>query len=81
MGMLRILSSRGDDCVVWDVPQAAAGDPEALAAVQEAERVFLESRALGATALKVERGQIPARIDVFDPAAEQIVMIPRVIGG
>jgi hypothetical protein len=81
MGMLRVLSLRGDDCVVWDVTQATAGIPEAVAAVQDAERIFAESWARGATALKVAKGQLPARIDAFDPAAEQIVLVSRVMGG
>jgi hypothetical protein len=81
MGMLRVMSRRGDDRVVWDVKQAEVGDPEALAAVREAERIFAEERARGGTAFKVEPGQAPTRIDQFDQTAEQIVMVPRVVGG
>lgn len=81
MGMLRVMSRRGDDRVVWDVRQVEVGDPEALAAVREAERIFSEQRARGATAFKVEKSGAPVRVDQFDPTAEQIVMIPRVVGG
>ena len=35
----------------------------------------------GATAFKVETGQGPVRIDQFDQTAEQIVIVPRVVGG
>jgi hypothetical protein len=79
--MLRVMSRRGDDRVMWDVRQVEVGDPEAVAAVEEAERIFAEQRARGATAFKVEKGQAPAKIDQFDQTAEQIVLIPRVVGG
>ena len=49
--------------------------------VKEAERLFYELRARGATAFKVDAGQAAERMDVFDPHAEQIVVIPRVAGG
>lgn len=81
MGMLRVMSRRGDDRVMWDVRQVEVGDPEAVAAVEEAERIFAEQRARGATAFKVEKGQAPVKIDQFDQTAEQIVLIPRVVGG
>ena len=81
MGMLRVLSRRGDDRVTWDVDQVQVGDPEAVAAVREAERIFAEQRMKGATAFKVRPGQGPVRIDQFDETAEQIVLVPRVVGG
>jgi hypothetical protein len=56
-------------------------DPEAVAAVREAERIFQEQRERGATAFRIAQGQAPVRVDQFDPAADQIVMIPRVVGG
>jgi hypothetical protein len=75
------MSRRGDDRVMWDVMQVEVGDPEAVAAVREAERIFNEQRARGATAFKVEGASAPVRIDQFDQTAEQIVMVPRVVGG
>jgi len=81
MGMLRVLSRRGDDRVVWDLEQAEVGELDAIAAVEEAERIFAAERERGATAFKVEAGKAPARIDVFDKTSEQIVMVPRVVGG
>ncbi len=81
MGMLRVMSRRGDDKVAWDVVKAEVGDPEAIAAVREAERIFAQERARGATAFKVETGQPPQRIEQFDQTAEQILMVPRVVGG
>ena len=42
---------------------------------------FEEQRARGATAVRVRPGQPAERIQRFDPNAEEIVMIPRVVGG
>ena len=74
MGALRVMSRRGDDVAVWDAQRVELGDPEALAAVREAERIFAEQRSRGATAMKITPGQPPVRIDQFNPSAEQIVM-------
>jgi len=81
MGMLRVMSRNGDDRVVWDVKKAEVGDLDAQQAVREAERIFATERARGATAFKVETGKPPMRLDSFDQTAEQIVMVPRVVGG
>ncbi len=81
MGMLRVLSQRGDDTVTWNSEKAEQGDPEAVAAVREAERIFAETRARGGTAYVVGRERPPVQIEQFDPQADQIVMVPRVIGG
>jgi len=81
VGMLRVMSRRGDDRVTWDEQKALAGDAEASAAVREAERIFAQERAKGATAFRVEPGKPTQRIEHFDPTAEQIVMVPRVVGG
>ncbi len=81
MGMLRVMSRRGDDRITWDEQKVLAGDPEATAAIREAERIFAQERAKGATAFRVEPGKPTQRIDQFDHTAEQIVMVPRVVGG
>jgi hypothetical protein len=81
MGMLRVLSRNGDDRYVWNESAVHTGDPEAIAAIAEAERIFREERAKGSTALRVAPGRPAERIDEFDPEAEQIMMVPRVIGG
>lgn len=81
MGMLRVLSRLGDERIEWNDQSAANGDREALAAVREAERIFAAQRAKGSMAFHIEAGRAPARLDEFDPAAEQIVIIPRVVGG
>lgn len=81
MGMLRVMSRRGDDRLSWDGQKVLAGDSEAIAAVREAERIFAQERAKGATAFRVEPGKPVERIEHFDSTAEQIVMVPRVVGG
>lgn len=81
MANLRVLSWRGDTKVSYDVESAAAGDVDQIAAVEEAERIFREERARGATAFNVRPGQPATRIDTFDPTADQIVMVPRIAGG
>jgi len=75
------MSWRGDSSYEWDPKRVAIGDPESEAAVREAERIFREERARGSTAFRVMPGALGEKIDVFDPNAEQIVMIPRVAGG
>jgi len=81
VGMLRVMSRRGDDRVNWDQQKVLAGDLEAMAAVREAERIFAQERAKGATAFRVEPGKPIQRIETFDETAEQIVLVPRVVGG
>jgi hypothetical protein len=82
MGILRMLSARsGDDQTTWDAAASEAGYVEARAAVQAAERIFAASQARGAIAIKVSAGKLPERIERFDATAEQIILIPRVVGG
>ena len=79
--MLRVMSRRGDDRLTWDEQKVLEGNSEALAAVQEADRIFAEQRRKGATAFLTKAGQAAQRIEEFDATAEQIIMIPRVVGG
>lgn len=81
MGMMRIISKHGDDRLHWDAQAALANDAEAAAAVREAERIFARERAGGATAFRVEEGKPIVRLERFDSEAEQIVLVPRVVGG
>src|SRR5437588_10301327 len=81
VGMLRVMSRRGDDRVSWDEQKVIAGDPEATAAVREAERIFALERAKGSTAFRIDPGKPAQRIEQFDRPAEQIVLVPRVVGG
>lgn len=85
MAILRILSQHGDTSVEWDATAVrsgdAAADAAADAAVREAERIFAQQRARGATAFRLLPGRPAERLDSFDPQAEHIVLVPRVAGG
>jgi hypothetical protein len=81
MARMRVLCAGGDRIVEWDGKQVEARDAEALAAVAEAERIFEEQRRRGAAGFKLWPNRPAERIDRFDPAAEQIVVVPRIIGG
>lgn len=81
MGVLRVLSHHGDDRYQWTYPAVLESDEAAAEAIREAERIFAEQRAQGSTAVRVAPGKPAERIDSFDPAAQEIVMIPRVVGG
>ena len=81
MAILRVLSSAGDDSYEWDATGVQIGDAAAMAAVREAERIFAEQRARGATAFRIWPGRPAERLDRFDPQAEHVVLVPRVAGG
>lgn len=82
MNKLRIMSAQGHEEVVWDPKAVEAGDPEALAAVAEAERIVAAAMARGQIVFKVEApGQPAERIERFDRTAKQTIVIPRVAGG
>ena len=81
MGMLRVISKRGDERMLWNEQDALAGDPEAIAAIREAERIFADERARGATAFRLDPGKPVERLEQFDPQAEQIILVPKVVGG
>ena len=72
MGMLRIISKRGDERLRWNGQDALAGDVEALAAIREAERIFARERARGATAFRVEPGKPVERLEQFDAQVSQL---------
>lgn len=81
MGILRVMSRNGDDHVAWDMQRVEAGDPEALAAVREAESIFRQQRERGATAFRSENSQAFVRMDEFDQTVGHIVIVPPVVGG
>ncbi|MCW5848644.1 MAG: hypothetical protein KIT87_00910 [Anaerolineae bacterium] len=80
MSVLHLLSKQGDVRVEWDVQKAESGDPEALAAIAEAERILEEARQGGGTAFAVRNGEAEV-LDKFDRTAEKIVVAPRIVGG
>jgi len=81
LATLSVLSARGDTRVTWNPELAASGQAEALAAIQEAERIFRQERARGSAAFRVTPDEPAVRIDQFDPQAEEIIIVPRMAGG
>jgi len=81
MAILTVLSSYGDQHVTWDPDGVTARDPEALAAIAEAEAIFAREQSRGSSAFKVAPGVPAERVDVFDRTADEIVIIPRMAGG
>jgi hypothetical protein len=81
MATLYVLSSRGDRRVTWAPEHVEAGDPEARAAIAEAEAIFARELSRGSSAFKVAPGEPAERIDTFDKTADEIVIIPRMAGG
>lgn len=81
MNVLRILSHLGDSAISWDAERVASGEADALAAVQEAERIFASQRAHGATAFRAIPGHPAVRIEQFDVEASEIIIVPRIAGG
>jgi hypothetical protein len=74
MGLLRVLCGRGDVKIGWELDEAEA--------VREAERIFRENAARGYAAFRVDAGVAGAvRIDAFDPTAQEIIQVPRIVGG
>lgn len=82
MASLSVLNASGDTTIKWDERAFAAGDPEAQAAVAEAERLFAEARAAGGEAFRVQAGSLAQRVATLDPAAsDDLMIVPRMVGG
>jgi hypothetical protein len=81
MGMLRVMGSSGDRQVVWDPEAVSAENPAALAAVAEAQRVFADVQARGGTAFGIGQSRTPTRLERFDATAQQILLVPHIVGG
>ncbi|MBV8713710.1 MAG: hypothetical protein JO020_00865 [Chloroflexi bacterium] len=82
MASLSILNASGDTTVRWDERAFAAGEPEALAAVAEAERLFADARAAGGEAFRLQDGSLAQRVTTLEPTADdQILVVPRMVGG
>lgn len=75
---IAVMGRNGDTKVLWDTE---TDTEEARAAVAEAERLFAEHTAKGAAAFKQTGDGQHERIDTFDPNAESIVIVPRMMGG
>ncbi len=81
MPTLRVLNAGGDRQVRWDADRLMRGDPEAKAAVREAELIFQRERARGAVALRVQPGAPAERLETFDSQVEDTILVPPMAGG
>ena len=81
MATLRVLNRSGDRRVSWSTADLLHGDPEAQAAVREAERIFTHERERGAVAFRVRPGAPAERLEALDPLADETVLIPPMVGG
>jgi len=82
MASLSVLNGSGDTTVNWDERAFVDGDPEACAAVTEAERLFAETRAAGGEAFRLRAGALAERVRELEPAeAEDVLVVPRMVGG
>ena len=81
LAVLRILNGSGDTSVSWDPQGLAHADPEAKAAVKEAERLFAKARSQGAVAFRMNGDEPATKLTEFDPNAQEILVVPAMVGG
>ena len=81
MAILEVMGTMGHQKVQWDRKSLANGDPEAAAAVKEAESIFKESLKKGGAAFKVKADGETERIDKFNPQAERTIVTLPLAGG
>lgn len=82
--VIRVMCHLGDVATRWETGAGVEVDPEAQAAVKEAERIFREARQRGDSAFIVEPGKAPRKIDAWDQRAleaPEIIITPRLVGG
>lgn len=72
MHKLRILNGTGDSLVEWDI--------DAADAIAEAERIFSDLRARNMSFVTTIDG-VRTMITRFEPIYDEIVAIPRIVGG
>jgi len=75
------LTENGDHRITWSTERLELGEPEAEAAVCEAERLAAAERGRGASAFRVRAGAPAERTDRFDRLTDDVVLIPPMTGG
>jgi len=74
MGQLHILDKTGDSRIIWNV-----GDTEH---VKTAKATFDGLRAKGYSMFSIKAdGDTGGRVDEFKPELEQVIAVPRIVGG
>ncbi|MGI8824944.1 MAG: hypothetical protein ACR2JC_04730 [Chloroflexota bacterium] len=72
-GKLTIINRTGHATVTWS--------PDLQETVDEANRVFNEMLALGYTAFSLHGTHSGSQIAEFDAAVEDVLLVPRMVGG
>jgi hypothetical protein len=78
------MCDQGDAVTAWETGADTDTDPEALAAVAEAERIFREALVRGDVPFKIDAEHGPVKLDRWDAQAkeaDEIVIAPRLMGG
>lgn len=74
MAQMAVIGKEGDTKVIWDKGNADE--------VATARKTFDELKKKGFSAFSVkDNGDKNVRLDEFDPAAEKIILVPRMQGG
>lgn len=74
-GEMSMLNEKGDTKIMWDRTNHEE--------VEIARAAFDAARAKGHAAFRAvgKEGTKGSRLDTFDPDAERIIMVPRIVGG
>ena len=75
---ISIINKSGDTKVLWD---PAVETDEGRAAVEEAERVFKDNTSGGKFSAFDMKDGVATRMEDFNPLVENIVLVPRIVGG
>ncbi len=82
--IIRRMCDQGDAVTAWETGADTDTDPEALAAIAEAERIFREALVRGDVPFKIDAEHGPVKLDRWDAQAkeaDEIVIAPRLMGG
>ena len=81
MEKARAILKRGNDAVRSNAQDGLGGDPEVMVALLGVEHISAGERASGAVAFHVDACKPSTWLEQFDQQAQQIILVPRVVGG
>ena len=82
--IIRRMCDQGDAVIAWETGTDTDTDPEALAAIAEAERIFREALVRGDVPFKIDGDKGAVKLERWDDQAkeaDEIVIAPRLMGG
>lgn len=80
MGKLQIMSAReGHETLVWVDPETEPKEEEITQ--EEANRRFYELTSRGFLGFTAQAGETGTMTRQFDPTAEELIMVPPMVGG